>query len=210
MSFPDRFRSAGAVGPGAEIDRLIQLFAKLPGLGPRSAQRLVLALIKKREQLMTPLAEALATAARSIVTCSTCGNLDTRDPCHLCADPGRDDTLLCVVEEVDDLWAMERAGIFRGRYHVLGGVLSAMDGVGPDDLGIARLAERAADGTVREVILALSATVDGQATAHYVADRLKTAGVRISALAHGLPMGGELDYLDEGTLTAALKSRREI
>jgi recombination protein RecR len=209
MSFPDKFRSAGAVGPGAEIDRLIQLFARLPGLGPRSAQRLVLALIKKREQLMTPLAEALAMAARSIVTCSTCGNLDTHDPCHLCADPGRDDALLCVVEEVDDLWAMERAGIYRGRYHVLGGVLSAIDGVGPDDLGIARLAERAGGG-VGEVILALSATVDGQATAHYVADRLKPANVKISALAHGLPMGGELDYLDEGTLTAALKSRREI
>jgi recombination protein RecR len=209
MSFPDKFRSAGAVGPGAEIDRLIQLFARLPGLGPRSAQRLVLTLIKKREQLMAPLAEALATAAESIVTCATCGNLDTHDPCHLCADPGRDDTLLCVVEEVDDLWAMERAGIFRGRYHVLGGVLSAIDGVGPDDLGIARLAERAGDD-VQEVILALSATVDGQATAHYVADRLKPSNVKISALAHGLPMGGELDYLDEGTLTAALKSRREV
>jgi len=210
MSFPDKFRSAGAVGPGAEIDRLIQLFAKLPGLGPRSAQRVVLSLVKKRESLMTPLADALKTAAESIVTCSTCGNLDTLDPCHLCADPGRDDTLLCVVEEVDDLWAMERAGIFRGRYHVLGGVLSAIDGVGPDDLGIGKLAERAAGGTVQEVILALSATVDGQATAHYVADRLKTADVKISALAHGLPMGGELDYLDEGTLTAALKSRRPL
>lgn len=210
MSFPDKFRSASAVGPGAEIDRLIQLFAKLPGLGPRSAQRLVLTLIKKRESLMTPLADALRVAAENIVTCASCGNLDTHNPCHLCADPSRDDSLLCVVEEVDDLWAMERAGIFRGRYHVLGGVLSAIDGVGPDDLGIGRLAKKARNGTVREVILALSATVDGQATGHYVADRLKGAGVTISALAQGLPMGGELDYLDEGTLTAALKSRREV
>ena len=209
MSFPDKFRSASAVGPGAEIDRLIQLFAKLPGLGPRSAQRLVLNLIKKRESLMTPLAEALRTAAESIVACSTCGNLDTSDPCHLCADPSRDNTTICVVEEVDDLWAMERAGIFRGRYHVLGGVLSAIDGVGPEDLAIARLVERASTG-VTEVILALSATVDGQATAHYVADRLKDTGVSVSALAHGLPMGGELDYLDEGTLMAALKSRRAL
>src|SRR5690606_10511499 len=139
-----------------------------------------------------------------------CGNLDTRDPCHLCADPARDDTLMCVVEEVDDLWAMERAAIFRGRYHVLGGVLSAIDGVGPDDLGIARLAERVAKGSATEVILAPSDTVDGEATGHYVAHRLKPSNATTSALPHGLPMGGELDYLDEGTLTAALKSRRDV
>lgn len=210
MSFPDKFRSASAVGPGADIDRLIQLFAKLPGLGPRSAQRVVLHLIKKREALMTPLADALATAADSIVSCTTCGNLDTCDPCHLCADPSRDDSLMCVVEEVDDLWAMERAGIFAGRYHVLGGVLSAIDGMGPDELAIAKLVARVQQGAVTEVILALSATVDGQATGHYVADRLKDTSTQISALAHGLPMGGELDYLDEGTLTAALKSRRQL
>lgn len=210
MNFAERASPMTKAGPGDEIDRLIQLFAKLPGLGPRSAQRLVLSLIKKRESLMAPLADALTNAVERIVVCKSCGNLDTTDPCHLCADQGRDDSLICVVEDVDDLWALERAGIFKGRYQVLGGVLSAIDGIGPDDLNVGRLVERAKAEGVTEVILALSATVDAQATAHYLAERLKDTGVAVSALAHGLPMGGEIDYLDEGTLSAALKSRRVL
>ncbi len=191
---------------GAEIEQLIQLLAKLPGLGPRSARRAALHLLKRKETLLDPLARAMASAAERVRSCSTCGNLDTRDPCAICADGRRDGETICVVEGVADLWAIERTGAFRGRYHVLGGVLSALDGIGPEDLNLGRLVERARDA--REIILALGATVDGQTTAHYVAERLAEAGVVISRLAHGVPVGGELDYLDDGTLTAALKARR--
>lgn len=193
-----------------DLDRLIQLLARLPGLGPRSARRAVLHLMKKREALMLPLAEALTRAAESVTQCSTCGNLDTRDPCSICQDPTRDPKLLCVVEEVADLWALERSGAFKGRYHVLGGTLSAIDGRGPEQLNIGRLVARAAGegAAVEEVILALSATVDGQTTAHYITDLLHGANVQMTRLAHGVPVGGELDYLDDGTLTAALKARR--
>ena len=197
------------MAPGA-IERLIGLLARLPGLGPRSARRAALHLLKKRDALMGPLADALGEAARQITTCATCGNLDTADPCVICTDAKRDPALLCVVEDVADLWALERAGIFRGRYHVLGGTLSALDGIGPDDLAIASLVRRARTGGVVEVILALNATVDGQTTAHYVADQLAGAGLMVSRLAHGVPVGGELDYLDDGTLAAALKARRSV
>lgn len=195
---------------GPEIDRLIQLLAKMPGLGPRSARRAALHLIKRRETLMDPLAEALAAASATIVTCSICGNLDSQDPCHVCTDAARDRSMLCVVEEVGDLWAMERSGVYRGLYHVLGGTLSALEGIGPDDLAIPGLMERAARPEVREVILALNATVGGQTTAHYLADRLSGCAVSISRLAHGVPVGGELDYLDDGTLTAAFRARRSL
>jgi recombination protein RecR len=191
-----------------DLDRLIQLLAKLPGLGPRSARRAALHLVKKKEALMRPLAETMAQAIDSVRPCSTCGNLDSNDPCQVCSDPRRDRTLICVVEEVGDLWALERAGAFRGLYHVLGGTLSALDGVGPEDLNIAKLVARSAEGGVREVIVATNATVDGQTTAHYLTERLKPTGVAVSRLAHGVPVGGELDYLDDGTLTAALKARR--
>ena len=201
-----------------DLERLIQLLARLPGLGPRSARRAVLHLMKKREALMLPLADAMAKAAESIAVCSICGNLDTRDPCGICLDPKRDDRLICVVEEVADLWALERSGAFKGRYHVLGGTLSAIDGRGPDQLNVARLIERLgqherpgggeAPIPVEEVILALSATVDGQTTAHYISERLADSGVKLSRLAHGVPGGGELDYLDDGTLSAAMKARR--
>ena len=195
-----------------DLERLIQLLARLPGLGPRSARRAVLHLMKKREALMLPLAEAMVRAADSVTVCATCGNLDTRDPCGICADPTRDPKLLCVVEEVADLWALERSGAFKGRYHVLGGTLSAIDGRGPEQLNLGRLVARATGegegGRVEEVILALSATVDGQTTAHYISERLADSGVKVSRLAHGVPVGGELDYLDDGTLTAALKARR--
>ncbi len=199
----------------SEIERLIQLLAKVPGLGPRSARRAALLLIKRRESLMLPLATALTEAARTVSTCSTCGNLDSRDPCTICADPRRDARLICVVEDVADLWALERAAAFPGRYHVLGGVLSALDGTGPEDLRIPQLLARVADGGATEVILATNATVDGQTTAHYIADRLATVGeagqaIRVSALAHGVPVGGELDYLDDGTLSAALRDRRLV
>ena len=193
---------------GAEIERLIQLLAKLPGLGPRSARRAALHMLNRRDTVLAPLAQALAAAAQSVVSCRLCGNLDSVDPCAICADPRRDPKTLCVVEQVADLWAMERSGAFRGRYHVLGGVLSALDGVGPEELRIAGLVERAGGPEVAEVILALNATVDGQTTAHYVADRLAEAGVAVSRLAHGVPVGGELDYLDDGTLTAAMNARR--
>ena len=196
---------------GPEIDRLIQLLAKLPGLGPRSARRAALHLLKKREALMTPLAQAISRAAEAIRTCSVCGNIDTSDPCAVCSDSRRDNSLVCVVEDVADLWALERGHVFTGAYHVLGGTLSALDGVGPEDLNIAGLMRRARNGTVREVILATNATVDGQTTAHYLADRLaEVEGVKVSRLAHGVPVGGELDYLDEGTLAAALKARRAM
>lgn len=194
-----------------EIERLIQLLARLPGLGPRSARRAALELIRKRESLMRPLAQALGEAADAIRTCSTCGNLDVSDPCPICADPGRDDRVICVVEQVGDLWALERAAGFTGRYHVLGGVLSALDGVGPEDLTIGRLIDRVGPGKpVEEVILATNLTVDGQTTAHYITERLEGSGVTVTRLAHGVPVGGELDYLDDGTLSAALKARQAL
>ena len=192
----------------SEIDRLIELLARLPGLGPRSARRAVLHLVKKREALLLPLAAALAAAAETIRACSRCGNLDTQDPCVICRDERRDPSLLCVVEEVADLWAIERSGAFGGRYHVLGGTLSALDGRGPEQLRVDDLVARARAPEVREVILALSATVDGQTTSHYLSERLADLGVAVSRLAHGVPVGGELNYLDDGTLTAALKARR--
>ncbi len=194
----------------SDIERLIQLLAKLPGLGPRSARRAALQLFKKRELLMLPLARALEEAAANIRSCGTCGNLDTSDPCAICTDPRRDPASLCVVADVADLWALERAAAFRGRYHVLGGLLSALDGVGPEQLTIAGLQKRIAAGGIKEVILAIAATVDGQTTAHYVADRLESSGVAITRLAHGVPVGGELDYLDDGTITQALKARRPV
>lgn len=193
-----------------DIDRLIHLLAKLPGLGPRSARRAVLHLMNKRESLMVPLSRVLDDAIDSIVHCSICGNLDSRDPCGVCSNPKRSDGVICVVEDVADLWALERSPAFSGRFHVLGGTLSALDGVGPDDLNIAGLIARASVETVTEVILATNATVDGQTTAHYIAERLTDCNVRISGLAHGVPVGGELDYLDEGTLSAALKARHDI
>jgi len=193
---------------GPEIERLIQLMAKLPGLGPRSARRVVLALIKKKETLMNPLADALSVASAKSSICGICGNVDTQDPCAICREPNRDAGLVCVVEDVADLWALERANAHKGRYHVLGGVLSALDGVGPNDLNIGKLIDRALTGEIREVILAMNATVDGQTTAHYITDRLAGTSVSVSRLAHGVPVGGELDYLDDGTLAAAMKSRR--
>jgi recombination protein RecR len=193
---------------GPEIERLIQLLGRLPGLGPRSARRVALHLLKKREVLMQPLSTALADAARAIRPCTTCGNLDTVDPCSICADTRRDTAMICVVEDVGDLWAMERAKVFSGHYHVLGGTLSALDGIGPDELNIAGLLRRVQEGKVREIIVATNATVDGQTTAHYLAERLGNAGVPITRLAHGVPVGGELDWLDDGTLATALKARR--
>ncbi len=191
-----------------EIETLIQLLARLPGLGPRSARRAALHLIAKREQLLLPLAAALQRTGEAIRTCSRCGNIDTVDPCGICGDSRRQPGVICVVEQVGDLWALERSGAFKGRYHVLGGTLSALDGRGPEQLRIGSLVERAAAPEVEEVILALSATVDGQTTAHVVAERLAPCGVSVTRLAHGVPVGGELDYLDDGTLTAALKARR--
>lgn len=193
---------------GPEIERLIQLLARLPGLGPRSARRAALYMLKRRDTVLLPLVDALKSAAENIRTCSVCGNLDTSDPCSICADAKRDAGLICVVEEVGDLWAIERANAFKGRYHVLGGVLSALEGVGPEDLNIARLIERARDA--REVILATNATVEGQTTAHYITDRLAGTRAQVTRLAHGVPVGGELDYLDDGTLTAALRARRAV
>jgi len=195
---------------GTEIDRLIQLLAKLPGLGPRSARRAVLYMLKRRDAFMLPLGEAIGEVAAAILPCRICGNLDTTDPCPICADPGRDAGLVCVIEDVADLWAIERTSSYSGRYHVLGGILSALDGVRPEDLNIAGLVDRASTGDVREVILAMNATVEGQSTAHYLTDRLAATGVKVSRLAHGVPIGGELDYLDEGTLAAALKARRPL
>jgi recombination protein RecR len=192
---------------GPEIERLIQLLAKLPGLGPRSARRAALHLIKKKDQLLVPLAEAMDVAVESVVVCSTCGNIDTSDPCTICADPRRDQTVLVVVEDVSDLWALERAGVLNARYHVLGGVLSPLDGVGPDDLAIAALVRRVMAGGIAEIILAVNATVEGQTTAHYITDQLAGTAVKITRLAHGVPVGGELDYLDEGTLSAAIRQR---
>jgi len=192
---------------GGEIERLIQLLARLPGLGPRSARRAALHLIKRREQLMAPLAAALAEAAAAVKVCSVCGNVDTQDPCAICRDPARDPAILVVVEDVGDLWALERAAATRGRYHVLGGVLSPLDGIGPEDLNIATLMTRAREDGVAEVVLAMNATVEGQTTAHYITDQIAGAGAKVTRLAHGVPVGGELDYLDDGTLTAAMRSR---
>jgi recombination protein RecR len=193
---------------GSEIERLIQLLAKLPGLGPRSARRAALVLLKKRDLLLEPLADAMRDAAAAIKTCEVCGNLDTASPCAICRDPRRDPHILCVVEDVADLWALERAGVFRGRYHVLGGALSALDGVTPERLNVASLLERVKQGGVEEVILAMNATVEGQTTAHYLMDMLGDR--KVTRLAHGVPVGGELDYLDEGTLSAAFKARRSL
>lgn len=192
---------------GPEIERLIQLLARLPGLGPRSARRAALHLIKKRDALMTPLAAALKTAIDAVQVCKTCGNIDTQNPCTVCTDPRRDVAIICVVADVADLWALERATATQGRYHVLGGTLSPLDGVGPQDLNIDSLIARAHDPAVKEIIIALNATVDGQTTAHYITDLLHEANVKVTRLAHGVPVGGELDYLDEGTLAAAVRQR---
>ena len=197
-----------AASAGPEIERLIGLLSKLPGLGPRSARRAALALLKRREQLLLPLAASLAETADKVKSCSICGAPDTRDPCTLCSDPARDAGLICVVEEAGALWAMERSGAFRGRYHVLGGLLSALDGVGPDALRLGELVGRVAEGGVREVVLALPATVDGQTTAHYIAERLADAGVSVTSLARGVPVGGDLDWLDDGTIVQAMRARR--
>jgi recombination protein RecR len=194
----------------SEIERLITLLAKLPGLGPRSGRRAALHLIKRKEALMRPLADAMTRAAERVHPCSTCGNLDDVDPCRICTDPKRDGGIICVVEDVADLWALERGATFRGRYHVLGGTLSAIDGIGPEDLNIDGLVNRLREAGAREVILATNATVDGQTTAHYIGDRLAGLDIEVSRLAHGVPVGGELDYLDDGTLAAALKARRKV
>ena len=197
-----------AASAGPEIERLIGLLAKLPGMGPRSARRAALALLKRREQLLEPLAAAMAETAAKVRSCSVCGAPDTRDPCAICSDGARDNGLICVVEEAGALWAMERSGAFRGKYHVLGGLLSALDGVGPDAIRAAELVGRAKGGEAREVVLALPATVDGQTTAHYLAERLQGSGVEVTSLARGVPVGGELDWLDDGTIVQALRARR--
>ncbi len=193
---------------GPEIDRLIQLFAKVPGLGPRSARRAVLKLLQNPEARLVPLAQALAAAARAVKHCALCGNLDSTDPCTICTDPKRDQGIICVVETVGDLWALERAGVHHGLYHVLGGTLSALGGTGPDDLNIRSLMARVEQGPAQEVILALSATVDGAATAHFLTDRLAASGIHVTRVAQGVPIGGALDVLDEGTLATALRARR--
>ena len=194
----------------ADIERLIGLLAKLPGLGPRSARRAVLHLVKRRESLAQPLAKAMAETLDNIKTCSRCGNLDSQDPCALCRDPKRDGSVICVVEDVADLWALERSAAFRGHYHVLGGTLSALDGIGPEDLNIPSLLARVNEDGVKEVSLATRATVDGQTTAHFLADKLAGTKAEVTELAHGVPVGGELDYLDDGTLSAALRDRRPV
>ena len=193
-----------------QIDALTQALARLPGLGPRSARRAVLHLMKKREGALQPLLAALTAVSDHLATCTSCGNVDTSDPCTICRDPRRDDRLLCVVEEVSDLWALDRSHLFPGRYHVLGGRLSALEGVRPEDLTIDRLATRVAAGGIDEVVLAMNATLEGQTTAHYLAERLEKFPIRLTQLAHGLPVGGELDYLDEGTLAQALRARRPV
>ena len=197
-----------AASAGPEIERLIALLSKLPGLGPRSGRRAALALLKKRDTLLAPLTAAMVDAQAKVRTCSTCGSLDTSDPCAICSDPTRDNRLLCVVEEVGSLWAMERGGSFKGRYHVLGGLLSALDGIGPEALRVSELLGRATSSEIQEVILALPATVDGQTTAHYLADRLAPSGVSVTMLARGVPVGGDLDWLDDGTIAQALRARR--
>lgn len=195
---------------GSEIDRLIQLLARLPGLGPRSARRAALHLVKKKDQLLAPLAGAMADAVAAIDVCETCGNIDTQNPCALCVDPRRDKTTLVVVEDVSDLWALHRANVLNASYHVLGGTLSPLEGIGPDDLSIGKLVDRVAAGEVKEVIIAVNATVEGQTTAHYITDQLDGYDITISRLAHGVPVGGELDYLDEGTLSAAMRARTQF
>ncbi len=197
-------------GSGKEIDALAGALARLPGLGPRSARRAVLWLVKRRESDLPRLLEALATVQERLVECETCGNVDTMNPCHICADPRRDERSLCVVEEVSDLWALDRSKLFPGRYHVLGGRLSALDGVGPEDLAIGSLLARIEEGGIDEIVLAMNATLEGQTTAHYIAERLEERPVRVTQLAHGLPVGGELDYMDEGTLAQALRARRPV
>ncbi|MBT5073063.1 MAG: recombination protein RecR [Kordiimonadaceae bacterium] len=191
-----------------ELDHLISLLSKIPGLGPRSARRAALQLIKKKDSLMRPLAGALSDVAENVHPCVTCGNLDVENPCHICESAKRDRSIVCVIEDVSDLWALERAGSFRGLYHVIGGTLSALDGVGPDDLNIKALIERASDPDLNEVIIATNATVDGQTTAHYITEQIKGFDITVTRLAHGVPIGGELDYLDDGTLTTALNARR--
>ncbi|WP_176036435.1 recombination mediator RecR [Brucella tritici] len=195
---------------GPEIERLIQLLARVPGLGPRSARRAALHLIKKKEALLVPLGGAMQEAAEKVRICSCCGNVDTSDPCTICTDERRDPATLIVVEDVSDLWALERAGTMNVRYHVLGGRLSPLDGIGPDDLNIKGLVERVSTGEIKEVILAVNATVEGQTTAHYITDQLSSFDIRVTRLAHGVPVGGELDYLDEGTLAAALRARTTL
>ena len=202
-----RFPIMPTATAGPEIERLIQLLARLPGLGPRSARRAALFLIKKREQIMAPLATALLTALEKIEVCRQCGNIDSQNPCTVCTDPRRDPSILVVVADVADLWALERAHAVNARYHVLGGTLSPLDGIGPQELAIDALVSRAHDPAVNEIILALNATVDGQTTAHYITDLLQDANVKVTRLAHGVPVGGELDYLDEGTLSAAIRQR---
>lgn len=195
---------------GPEIERLIQLLSRLPGLGPRSARRAALHLVEKREILLQPLALAMAEVGEKVKTCTVCGNFDSMDPCTICSDNRRDRRVVCVVEDVGSLWAMERTGAFRGQYHVLGGLLSALDGIGPEELGVSRLIERVTADEITEVILATPATVEGQTTAHYIADRLHQCGIGVSGLAHGVPVGGALDYLDDGTISAALRARRAL
>lgn len=195
---------------GPEIERLVQLLARMPGLGPRSARKAVLALLKRRNDLLLPLADALQQAIAKIAECPVCGNLDTVSPCSVCADPRRDESMIVVVEEVGDLWALERANVVSARYHVLGGHLSPLDGIGPDQLNVSSLLARARSPEVKEILLALNATVEGQSTAHYISDQLQDADVTVSRLAQGVPIGGELDYLDDGTLAAAFKARRKV
>lgn len=195
---------------GPEIEKLIQLLARVPGLGPRSARRAALFLIKKKETLLKPLGLAMQDAAEKIRVCSVCGNVDSSDPCSICTDPRRDQSTIIVVEDVSDLWALERAGTMQVKYHVLGGHLSPLDGVGPDDLNISGLVNRVAQGDVKEVILAVNATIEGQTTAHYLTDQLSSYPIKITRLAHGVPVGGELDYLDDGTLAAALRARTSL
>lgn len=195
---------------GPEIEKLIQLLARVPGLGPRSARRAALHMIKKKDQLLGPLGEAMAEAFEKVQTCSTCGNVDTADPCAVCTDLRRDRSVVIVVEDVSDLWALERSGAMNAAYHVLGGTLSPLDGVGPEDLAISELVDRVSGGEVNELILAVNATVEGQTTAHYITDQVSDFDLKVSRLAHGVPVGGELDYLDEGTLTAALRSRTTL
>lgn len=203
-------RAISSTMASPEIDALTQALARLPGLGPRSARRAVLHLLKRRDAALTPLIAALQSVATNLATCSICGNVDTRDPCGVCTDPRRDTAQLCVVEDVADLWALDRSRLFPGRFHVLGGRLSALDGVGPDDLTIAALVDRVTAGGIDEVVLAMNATLEGATTMHYVAERLRGMGVRVMQLAHGMPVGGELDYLDDGTLAQALRARRPV
>ncbi|HRE61159.1 MAG TPA: recombination mediator RecR [Micropepsaceae bacterium] len=200
--------TANSAGP--EIERLISLLARLPGLGPRSARRVALVLMKRKEALLDPLVSAMQDVGRVIRTCSVCGHVDTSDPCTICTDARRDPATICVVEDIGDVWALERAGVFRGRYHVLGGLLSALDGRGPETLGLPRLIARLGDGKVTEIILALAATVDGQATAFYISGELAALGVKVTRLGQGLPFGGELGWLDDGTLTAAFRARQSV